>query len=129
MPKWSPDGTLLAYQDFEKGVMICKADGSAREEVVADAGNPYWIDGKENELAFLVWGRTIESIHLETGKRRSLVKSTRHWLNHGYAFASDGNTIYYTRGLRKSVELMALSLDVEGAGPACITRGPDRQWN
>ena len=46
-PAWSPDGTSIAYSQFERcfrctGIWLMKADGTERHEVIEDGRHPSW---------------------------------------------------------------------------------------
>ena len=123
MPKWSPDGKRIAYQDFSRGVTICEPDGKAQEHVVKDAANPYWVGQESDKLACLDWGRNIYLLNLRTGSRTILLPPTRYWLNHGYAFSSDGSRVCYTRGLNQTIQLVVLRIDDPTSKPQVLYSG------
>lgn len=124
MPKWSPDGELIAFHEYLKlkGSLIIEPSGKGRELVAEKKGSPTWLNGGKS-VAMVDWGLTNVTIQdMVSGKRSALRKYAFHQINHGFCISPDGKTICFTRGRFPNCRLCVAS--IEGAArPQVVSKG------
>ncbi len=105
MPDWSPNGELLAFQDYVTGVVTVGIDGKGKETVSdSNTGNPAWL-GNGDQIALLEWFKNVHFLNLRTGKKRPFFDvPTR--LQHGYAVSPTMSSVCFTRKLAGASQLV-----------------------
>jgi Tol biopolymer transport system component len=105
MPKWSPDDTLIAFQDYVNGVAVSQLDGTGKEVVYQGCGNPNWIQNG-NGLVVLEWGRNLKLV--------SLIDGSAPGITNGVAISRDATKVSFCQRVGNSdtlFELVVASLD------------------
>ena len=99
MPKWSPDGRTIAFQDYTTGVAVIDIDGTGKETVAMGRNNPNWLSSYE--LAILQSARSIQILDLQTGQLRPATGANA-TSRYGYAISLNKSRLSYTTGTETS---------------------------
>lgn len=124
MPKWSPAGRLIAFQDYVNGVAVVDPDGSGKEPVSPRHGSPSWIRGGDG-LAVLEWGRNIQVLDLISGDYRMLDKRGIPGVLWGFAVSKDGKNICYLQRTAQQGLKNLVVTDLDGSRLVEVTRKGD----
>ena len=95
MPKWSPDGDMLAFHEYLKlkGSLVIELSGDGRELITEKKGSPFWTNGGKS-LAMLDWGLSnVTFQEMGSGKQTSLRDYPIQQINHGFCISPDGKTM------------------------------------
>jgi len=114
-PKWSPDGTKLAYVSFEKKkpIIFVQSLTSGQRYVLANfKGNnsaPSWApDGKKLAIVLTYGGNSqIYTINADGTGLQPLVKGST--IDTEPVFSADGNTVYFTSDRGGSPQIYKVS--------------------
>jgi len=129
-PRWSPDGTMIAYLAQRSSLWLMNADGSGKRMIVRDSlGGGRVSVGWSPDGKSLTWLRSFVGtagvyeeiiIHdLETGEERQLTHDKKnidevYWMSHGI--------VLYSSNREGPSNLWAIPS--EGGTPVQITKGP-----
>jgi TolB protein len=124
-PKWSPDGTRLAYVSFERKkpiVFVQNVSSGARHAVAAFKGNnsaPAWSpDGSQLAVVLTQDGNSqIYLMHATGGGVRRL--TTSHSIDTEPSFSPDGSSVIFTSDRGGSPQIYQVSLS--GGTPTRLT--------
>lgn len=113
-PRWSPDGTTLAYWSDRSGeyeLVLRGADGTGTERTVTSLGagyryQPYWSPDSKR-IAFIDETLRIRLLDVESG-RLAEIDRVPVWMGHGplaafpIAWSADSRWLAFARGLRET---------------------------
>ena len=91
-PVWSPDDALIAYELYDGGIVVVRADGSGRHAVANEGRNPFWLpDGR---IGFSCIGG-ICAVDASGANFTRLLELPNGDLDRSYTYSPDGSMIAF----------------------------------